>query len=224
MTLKAFTSNYKDDSKDSGFQFVFYCDHCKDGFKSSFIESKSFKKQKTTRGIGEAIRIGSSLLGGSKGRRVGWEVARGARTVADRHRGMPPEWHKEHEEAFELAQNEVKGYFHRCPKCAKWVCETDWNEQGGLCVKCAPRVNVEVASARADKMVSDIKSKATETEVFTGEIEEKQTVCHQCGKPAGQGKFCVNCGTNLEMFECDRCGTKSPMGTRFCGECGNRLE
>jgi len=42
-------------------------------------------------------------------------------------------------------------------------------QKGGL--------KAEVTSARADKMVSDIKDKASATEVFNGEIEEKQTLC-----------------------------------------------
>ena len=91
-------------------------------------------------------------------------------------------------------------------------------------MECAPRVNVEVASARAKKMVRDIEEKASQTQVFHGEIESKQTLCPQCGKPSGEGKFCNNCGAPLAMLKCERCGTKSPVGTRFCGECGNRLD
>ena len=87
----------------------------------------------------------------------------------------------------------------------------------------APRLNVEVAKAKADKMMEDILQKASETQVFQGEIESKQTICAVCGKPSGEGKFCNNCGASLSMIECEKCGTKSPLGTRFCGECGERL-
>ncbi len=137
---------------------------------------------------------------------------------------MTPEWHKEHEKAFELAQNEAKGHFKRCPKCRQWVCLTDWNEQEGLCVECAPRANVEVASARAKRMVEDIEEAAAGTKVFTGKIESKQTLCPRCGKPAGEGKFCNNCGTPLGLVKCEQCGAKSQAGSRFCGECGHRLQ
>lgn len=136
---------------------------------------------------------------------------------------MSPEWHKEHEAAFELAQNEAMAHFHRCPRCKKWACETDWNEQEGLCVEDAPRMSVEVAAAKAEKMVADIKEKAASTQVFTGEIESKQTICPQCGKPAGEGKFCNNCGAPLALIKCPKCGAPSPAGTRFCGECGTKL-
>lgn len=221
MSLKAFTSNCSDNSTEAGFQFTFFCDICKDGFKSTFIESKSHKKGKRLKTLSGLASIGASLAGKHS---AGWNIRRGSNIISDRYRGMSPEWHKEHQKAFEMAQNEAKGHFHRCPKCYKWVCENDWNEQGGLCVQCAPRENVEVQAARAGKMAEDIRKKAAETQVFTGEIEEKQTVCPQCGKPAGSGKFCNNCGANLSMLVCDKCGTKSPVGTRFCGECGNRLE
>lgn len=137
---------------------------------------------------------------------------------------MTPQWHKEHEGAFEIAQNEAKEHFFRCPRCKKYVCENDWNEQDGLCVDDAPRENVEVAAARAQKMVEDIKEKAESTKVYSGEIERRQTICPQCGKPAGEGKFCNNCGAPLGLIKCPKCGAQSPAGTRFCGECGTRFE
>ena len=137
---------------------------------------------------------------------------------------MSPEWHKEHEAAFEVAQNEAKEHFYRCPKCKHWVCENDWNEQEGLCVECAPRMNVEVAAAKAQKMVEDIQEKAAETTVFNGQIESKQTLCPQCGKPAGEGKFCNNCGASLNMAKCPKCGAQNSAASSFCGECGTKVQ
>jgi acetyl-CoA carboxylase beta subunit len=137
---------------------------------------------------------------------------------------MSPDWHKEHEKAFEVAQNEAKGHFQRCPRCKKYVCENDWNEQEGLCVEEAPRESTEVAASRAEKMVADIKAKASKTEVFTGDIESKQTLCPLCGKPTGTGKFCNNCGAPLGLTKCPKCGAQSQAGTRFCGECGAKFE
>jgi hypothetical protein len=220
MTLQPFTSNFADNSTDAGFQFTFFCDICRDGYKTKFIESKTHKKAGFFRGLGTAISIGSTLAG--KGS-VGGVIERGSDTISERFQGMSPAWHKEHEAAFEIAQNEAQGHFKRCPKCKKWVCESDWNEQEGLCVEDAPRVNVEIAAAKAGKMVEDIKAKASITQVFTGEIESKQTICPQCGKPAGEGKFCNSCGANLSMVKCSKCGAQSPAGTQFCGECGTKL-
>ncbi|MCL6430968.1 MAG: zinc ribbon domain-containing protein [Anaerolineae bacterium] len=220
MPLQAFTDNYEDNSTEAGFQFTFYCDLCHEGFKSTFIESRSYKRSGLFRGLGRAISVGTSLLGPSGITEV---LSQGSDILSERFHGMSPEWHKEHEAAFAQAQAEAKRMFHRCPKCRKWVCDNDWNEQEGLCVDDAPRVNVEVAAARGQKMVADIQEKAASTKVFTGEIESKQTICPQCGKPAGEGKFCNNCGARLGLIECPVCGARSPAGTRFCGECGNRL-
>jgi len=220
MGLQPFTSNYKDNSTEAGFQFTFYCDICKEGYRTKFIESKTHKRSGLFRGLGRAISIGTSLAGKSG---IGHIFERGTDVLSERFQGMSPEWHREHEATFELAQNEAKMHFHRCPRCRKWICENDWNEQEGLCVEDAPRVNVEVAAARAEKMVADVKAKAAKTQVFTGEIESKQTICPQCGKPAGEGKFCNNCGAPLALIKCPKCGAKSPIGTRFCGECGTKL-
>lgn len=218
--LIGFSDNFADNSTEAGFQFTFYCDICREGYKTRFIESKTHKKAGLFRALGKAISIGASLAGKSG---TGWTLERGTDAISERFRGMTPEWHKEHEAAFELAQNEAKGHFHRCPRCTKWVCENDWNGQEGLCVECAPRLSVEVAAAKAEKMVADIKEKAAGTQIFTGEIESKQTICPQCGKPAGEGKFCTNCGAPLGLIACPKCGAKNPVGTRFCGECGTKL-
>ena len=220
MALIAFTDNFADNSTEAGFQFTFYCDFCQEGYKTQFVESKTYKKTGLFRGLGKALSVGATVLGKSG---IGSTIERGADILTERFEGMSPEWHREHEEAFKLAQNEAKGHFHRCPKCTKWVCENDWNEQEGLCTACAPRENIEVAAARAEKMVEDIKAKAAKTQVFAGEIESKQTICPQCGKPSGAGRFCNNCGAPLSLIQCPKCGAKSPAGTRFCGECGNKL-
>jgi len=50
------------------------------------------------------------------------------------------------------------------------------------------------------------------------------TICPACGKPAGNGKFCINCGAPLGMIKCPKCGAENPPGTSFCGNCGTKLE
>ncbi|MGE5529560.1 MAG: zinc-ribbon domain-containing protein [Patescibacteria group bacterium] len=49
------------------------------------------------------------------------------------------------------------------------------------------------------------------------------TICPQCGKPAGEGKFCNNCGASLTMAKCPKCGAQNSAASRFCGECGTRI-
>lgn len=221
MAMKAFTSNFQDKSTDAGFQFVFDCDICREGYKTEFIESSTFKKRGLVKTVTDLVSSALYMFGNT---RTSYGVRRGARSVGGGASvKQSPKWHKEYEKAFELAQNEAKENFHRCPKCSKWVCETDWNEQEGLCIRDAPRVDVEVAAAKASKTVEDIHAKAATTQTFTGEIESKQTLCTQCGKPAGEGKFCNNCGAELGLSKCSVCGAKNPAGTAFCGECGTNL-
>ncbi|MDO8886759.1 zinc ribbon domain-containing protein [Candidatus Oleimmundimicrobium sp.] len=219
--LIGFTDNFADNSTEAGFQFTFYCDICREGYKTRFTESKTYKKGRFFKGLGSMVSAAAQMTGKYN---IGYGIERGTDVIGEKFKGMSPAWQKEHEEAFELAQNEAKEHFHRCPKCTKWVCENDWNEQEGLCTVCAPRINVEVAAAKAEKAVSDIKEKAAKTQVFTGKIESKQTICPQCGKPAGEGKFCSNCGAPLALIKCSKCGAENPAGTRFCGECGTKLE
>jgi len=219
--LIGFSDNFSDNSTEAGFQFTFFCNSCKEGYKTRFIESKSYKKGKLFKGLGGMVGAAARIAGAYN---VGYGLERGADVISERFHGMSPQWHKEHEKAFEETQNEIKGHFKRCPKCTQWVCENCWNEQDGLCTICAPRANVEIAAARAQKMTEDIHAKAATTQVFTGEIESKQTMCPQCGKPAGEGKFCNNCGASLSLKECPKCGAKNSMETKFCGECGTKLE
>lgn len=220
MSLQPFTKNFADNSTEAGFQFTFFCDSCRDGYKTKFIESKTYKKKGLFKMLGNAVNIVGQMTGHTG---LGANLERGTDAISARFTGMSPEWHKEHEAAFELAQNEAKEHFHRCPKCKKYVCEADWNEQEGLCVDDAPRVNVEVAAAKAEKMAKDIKAAAEATQVFSGKIESKQTVCPECGKPAGEGKFCNNCGKPLGLVKCPKCGAGNQQGIRFCGECGGKL-
>ncbi|NLG36710.1 MAG: zinc ribbon domain-containing protein [Clostridiales bacterium] len=220
--LTAFTRNYEDNSTDAGFQFTFYCDNCQDGFKSSFIESETYKKGKGLRGLAAGVGIVGSLLGGRLSS-IGYAAERGGGVLSERFLGMSPEWHKEHEKAFERAQNEARQHFHRCHSCSHYVCDACYNEDEGLCVECAPRQEVYVAKARADAMRRNIEEAGETATVWQGKIESKTTTCPACGKPAGSGKFCNNCGASLAMSVCSRCGAKNALGVRFCNNCGNPM-
>ncbi|MDD5016968.1 MAG: zinc ribbon domain-containing protein [Eubacteriales bacterium] len=220
--MQAFTRNYEDNSTEAGFQFTFYCDVCEDGFRSSFIESQTYKKGNLFKGLSRGVSAAAGLFGGLGG--LSYAAHAGESVLSERFNGMSPDWHKEHENAFAAAQNESKQHYHRCHKCHKWVCDTCWNDEAGLCAECAPRVNVEIAAARADKMKRDIWDKADQTQVFHGDIEQKATFCPNCGKPAGQSKFCTSCGTSLGLNVCPKCGAENDQSVRFCGECGTKLK
>ena len=100
--LTSFTRNYQDNSTEAGFQFTFYCDICNDGYRSSFIESETYKKGKLFSGIGRGASALGSLLGGGMSR-LGYGADRAADILGERFEGRSPEWQKEHEQAFDLS-------------------------------------------------------------------------------------------------------------------------
>jgi hypothetical protein len=222
--LQAFTRNYHDNSTDAGFQFTFNCDVCNDGYKSSFIESETYKKKKTSSMLGKSLGAVSGGLFRGKIADIGNTAGRGSNILSERFEGKSPEWHKEHEKAFELAQNEAKQHFHRCPNCNKYSCDHCHNEDNGLCTSCAPRQEVYVAQAHAQAMKRNIDEAGRSATVWQGKIESKNTMCHSCGKPAGTGKFCNNCGVSMEQKECPKCGAKNSQTVRFCNNCGENLQ
>ena len=129
--LRAFTRNYEDNSTEAGFQFTFYCDLCNDGYKSSFIESETYKKGSFLRNISGGVRMLGNIFGGKLGD-VAYSAGYGSDILSERFNGMSPEWQKEHEQAFVRAQNEAQQHFHRCHGCRQWVCDADFNEDEGL--------------------------------------------------------------------------------------------
>lgn len=64
------------------------------------------------------------------------------------------------------------------------------------------------------------------TSAENASTSEETWVC-KCGQ-ANNGKFCVSCGTPKEnpaesSVKCPRCGKEWKAGTKFCGECGQKL-
>lgn len=54
---------------------------------------------------------------------------------------------------------------------------------------------------------------------------ETGTVCPNCGKPVpASSKFCGECGTKIEVKKafCVNCGHELAPGQKFCGECGTK--
>ena len=217
--LTSFTRNYQDNSTEAGFQFTFYCDLCNDGFKTSFIESETYKKGSLLRGISGGARVLGNLFGGTVGR-AAWSAGYGGDVLSERFTGMSPEWQKEHEKAFIQAQNEAKQHFNRCHGCRQWVCDADFNEDEGMCVECAPRQNVAVAKARANRMVQQIEEAAETANVFRAPSKAKRSPA-PTAETLGRRKFCNNCGiTSLRMPQ-----LRSPggIGRQILRECGTRL-
>jgi len=217
--MKSFTCNYEDNSTDAGFQFTFYCDKCGDGFKSEFIQSTMYRKGRGLRGLVQGVSMIGELFGGSAGD-IGYSIERSVNVLSERFEGMTPEWHKEHQAAFEKAQSEAVKHFHRCHSCNTWVCDSCFNESEGLCTECAPRQEIYVAKAKAEAMRRNIDDAAESASVWRGKLESKTTVCPVCGKPAGNGKFCGHCGASLALNKCPACGQENAQGAKFCSNCG----
>ncbi len=105
--------------------------------------------------LGQGVSLVGSLIGG-RVRDIAYSAERGGNILSERFEGKSPEWQKEHENAFERAQNEAQQHFHRCHSCHQYVCDACFNEDEGLCTNCAPRQEVYVAKARAEAMRRNI--------------------------------------------------------------------
>ena len=221
--LHSFTRNHNDLSTEAGFQFEFFCDCCGNGFKSTFIDSTTYGKNTRSERFGRMASGLGGFLGGIAGD-LGRAAERGADALRGRSGQDSPQWRKEHEAAFDKAQEEVKPMFRKCPSCNKWVCSDCWNEDDGLCTECAPRESGYVAKARNEAMRRNIDEQAESSTVWHGKIETRTTVCPNCGKPAGTGKFCNHCGTPLGTNRCPNCGAQVALGLKFCGECGSPMK
>ena len=128
MELKSFTRNYEDNSADAGFQYTFYCDLCNNGYKSSFVESKTYKKKSKIQTLSKGANILGGFLGGFADK-VGSTLQNGGNILSNKFENQSPEWRKEYETVFNEAQEEVKksAHFKKCPGCSKWVCPDCFN-------------------------------------------------------------------------------------------------
>ena len=67
--LQSFTRNYEDKSNENGFQFIFKCDVCGDGYESSFVGSNAQKRKgffNKVSQFGGAVTSNAYLAGGSR--------------------------------------------------------------------------------------------------------------------------------------------------------------
>jgi membrane protease subunit (stomatin/prohibitin family) len=57
--------------------------------------------------------------------------------------------------------------------------------------------------------------------VGTNIISDNSVACPVCGKIVSPGKFCLECGSPLEV-KCSNCGLVIPNGAKFCPDCGQK--
>lgn len=207
-----FTSNYDDQSTDSGFQFEFKCNRCGAGYRSAF-------QTYAVGALSGVLNTAGNLLGGV--------LSSAANVTADVRSAT---WQKAHDDAFVKATEELSDKFIQCPKCNEWVCrEQCWNVKKGLCKQCAPDMGVEMAAAQAQKSVEEIHAHAAmaEEDKKLGKDHWRAGVvasCPKCEKPLEtNAQFCPSCGAKLhDDTACKKCNAKLQPGAKFCGECGEK--
>ncbi len=208
-----FVQNYSDLSTNQGFQFEFYCNRCRSGYRTRFKPSLTGK-------VSEVLDAANSILGGIFGR---------AADIGDRIHSSS--WEKAQDEAFEDALNELKSDFVQCPRCSSWVCRSNcWNTKRGLCKGCAPDLGVEMSAAQASRSVEEVWAHArmSDEDRKLGAKNWEETIratCPQCEKPlASNAKFCPECGFQLVQKKfCSQCGATNTTGAKFCAECGEKM-
>ncbi|HNW75824.1 MAG TPA: zinc ribbon domain-containing protein [Bacteroidales bacterium] len=208
-----FSRNYHDLSTDTGYQFEFFCDHCGNGFRSTFQGSFSGRASKF-------LNAASTLFGGALG-----SVSSAGNSLRDAG------WERAHDKAFMEAVEELTPFFIQCPNCKKWVCREDcWNLKKGLCKDCAPDLGVEMAKAQSDRSVEEIHAHAAMAEedkkLDTAHWRENiKATCPKCEAPlATNAKFCPECGAKIKAEDnCPACGAKLTPNAKFCPECGEKI-
>jgi len=142
-----FTKKFDDNSTDEGFKFTFYCDISNEPFQSTFIESKLDKKSDSLRNAGKGIGIGGGFFKSKFGKQISDSVGLGGLDsmikksgdlvddVSKEYGEHSSGYLKEKEEAFQIAQEEVKKYFSYCPTCNRWACNHCWNPSKGRCIQ-----------------------------------------------------------------------------------------
>ncbi|HEX3000295.1 MAG TPA: zinc ribbon domain-containing protein [Armatimonadota bacterium] len=206
----AFTDNYEDLSTEKGFQFKFNCEHCGNGYMSTFQPNRLGQ-------AGGMLQAAGSLLGGIFDR-----VAYGAHTLGEAAQG------KQHDAALRKAVEEISPCFVQCRRCGAWVCrDVCFNTKANLCKQCAPIAEEEETSIRAAHVETQVTNDLflEENKRMSAKGKEVAAKCKKCGQPTLGKKFCPNCGTPATTTPsfCPECGKKLTPGAQFCGECGESL-
>lgn len=210
-----FSDNYRDLSQQygtgAGFQFEFYCECCRDTWRSPFEPYRSGQASGWMREIGS---FASNLLGG-----LGSGLDNAVEGLAKAG------WGNARDEAFKRAIEAAQAHFHRCAKCHDYACDRCWNADSGLCQRCAPDLAAEVQAARLDGRLQAATESAREFgKGQAAQVDvrgERQLVCPTCGHETRGGRFCPACGQALAApARCGGCRAPLPAGSRFCPECG----
>lgn len=209
MAVIEFVQNYDDLSTDQGYQFKFHCNHCGNGYMSTY-------KANQLGVAGGLLRAAGGLFGGILGN------AGNSAYELQRAIGGPA-----HDGALNEAVQEIKPLFLQCHRCGTWACgKICWNSDKGLCKQCAPILVEEVAAAQAQAGRDQVFEKARNADMSSGaDVNSPTNVsCPHCGAATKGGKFCPDCGSPLsaKKTHCTECGVQMDAGAKFCPECGAR--
>ena len=99
------------------------------------------------------LRLGGDVIGGQlggKAAQLGWD----AEFMRDTVRGST------RDKALAKAVEQMQPYFKQCHNCGQWVCDQIcWNNERGLCVTCAPKLDQAMAQMQAQAQVSQLNTK-----------------------------------------------------------------
>lgn len=196
--------NYSDQSTDTGFQFEFHCERCRDAWRSPFDRYAAG----TVEGL---LGAADGLFGGLFGR---------ARDAMSQVRSAG--WQKARDEALREASKKAQEHFHRCPRCSNHFCDKCWNPEDGTCINCVPRLDAELATIRREAKINKAREAAYEkATVSDADLEQRVVSCPECEAPVGRAKFCPECGTAVSLnVQCGDCSAEMPKAAKFCPECG----
>ena len=89
----------------------------------------------------------------------------------------------------------------------------------------APTQSEQVNQQQSQQNVGTSRVSRFAPKSATSAKESKTVKCPNCGKEVPEGsKFCGECGAKIEEYVCKNCGQKLAPGSKFCGNCGTRRE
>lgn len=189
-------NNYRDISRDAGFQFEFRCGQCSRTWKSTF---KPYR-----RGQLSALIYRFSYYLGDRG-----GMSRASNLLAQTGSD------KAKKSAIEAAQEEAAQHYAECPGCNKVVCEQCWDADAQRCTDCLGGGGSRGGGSRSEDRGGGGRS--------SGEEGAAGLRCPNCSTAIDGGRFCPECGFDMASTHksCPSCGALCSRSTRFCTDCGH---